>query len=221
MPIAQSKSQKVGHNSLSDTVYEFLYRQIRSGKFQPGQKITETQIAQSQEISRGPVREAMKRLAEDRLITLVPRSACYVCELPREEIVEIYDIRERLETLALEYAFNRFDKKKIEALRDKFNACRQLEGDKFIREEQKLDSQFHLLIYETSGRNNLQDILSRLHAKIEIFRAREAQTTRTKLALEHHIAILNAILAGEKADALQLLNQHIRSSREYILSSVG
>lgn len=221
MSIPQSKSPKVKHNSLSDTVYEFLSRKIRSGKFQPGQKITETQIAQSQEISRGPVREAMKRLAEDRLITLVPRSACYVCERSREEIVEIYDIRERLESLAFAYAFDRFDKKKIGALRDKFHACRRLKGDKFVREELNLDSRFHLLIYETCGRNNLQDILNRLHAKIEIFRTREAQAKRAKLALEHHIAILDAIQAGEKTKALLLLNQHIQSSREYILSTMG
>lgn len=217
MPTTQNKK----YNSLSDTVHEVLFRQIRTGKLKPGQKITETQIAQSQEISRGPVREAMKRLAEDRLITLVPRSACYVCELTLQEAVEIYDIRERLESLALEYAFDAFDRKKIETLREKFHACSKLKGDKFTREELKLDSRFHLLMYETAGRSNLRDILNRLHAKIEIFRTREAQASRAKLALEHHIAILDAILAGKKKQALRLLDDHIQASREYILSTLA
>ena len=215
------KTQRKTHKSLSDTVYEDLYRRILTGKLKPGQRIIEAQIAQSQGISRGPVREAMKRLAEDRLISLVPRSACYVCQLTREEAVEIYDMRSRLESLALEYAFDKFNQKKVEDLREKFQKCTELKGERFAREELKLDSQLHLLINETAGGSNLQDVLNRLRAKIEIFRTREAHASRAQLALEHHIAILDAILAGKKKQSLRLLENHIQTSREYILSTLA
>ena len=217
MPTSRSKK----HNSLSDIVYEDVYKQILTGKHKPGQKITETKIAEFQGISRGPVREAMKKLAEDRLITLVPRSACYVWELSREEVLEIYDIRERLESLAMEYAFDKFDQKKIATLREKFQKCMKLKGDKFAKEELKLDSQLHLLIYETTDRSNLQDVLNRLHAKIEIFRTREVYASRAQLAFEHHINILDAILGGKKKQAIKLLENHIEASREYILSTLA
>ena len=97
----------------------------------------------------------MKKLAEEGLISLIPRSGCYIWDISREEVLEIYDIRKCLESLAMEYAFDKFDRKKIEAMREKFQKCMKLRGEKFAREELKLDSQFHLLIYETAGGNNL------------------------------------------------------------------
>ena len=208
------------HNSLSDIVCKDVYKRILSGKLGPGQKITETAIARFQGISRGPVREAMKKLAEDGLITLVPRSGCYVWKYSQEEVMEIYDIRKRLESLAMEYAFDKFDRKKLEALREKFQKCILLEDTKFAREELKLDSQFHTLIYETAGGDNLQDMLAKLHAKTQIFRTREVQASRAQLALEHHTAILDAILDGKKKQAIKLLESHIETSRKYILSTL-
>ena len=207
------------HNSLSDTVYRSLYRRIVGGKLKPGQKITETQIAESHDISRAPVREALRRLAEDGLVNLVPRSACYVCEFTRDEIVEIFDIRKRLECLALEYAFDKFDRKKIQDLREKFHKCLKLKGEKFSFEELNLDSRLHTLIYETAA-GNLRDLLTKLRAKIEIFRTKEARENRAKIALEHHIAILDAILAGDRKQAIRRLENHIEASRKYILSTL-
>ncbi|MDY7011875.1 MAG: GntR family transcriptional regulator [Planctomycetota bacterium] len=204
--------------ALSDRVYRKLYRRIVTGKLKPGQRITELQIAKSEGVSQAPVREALKRLAEDRLVDLIPRSGCYVCKLTHDEIAEIYDIRERLECLAMEYAFDKFDRKKIEGLREKFHKCLNLKGKGFTREELKLDSQLHTLIYETAGGKHLWDVLNRLHAKIEIFRTREAQASRAEIAIEHHIAILDAILTGKKNKALRLLENHIETSRKYVLS---
>ena len=217
MPILRSKK----HNSLSDTVYEDVYKRMLTGKLKSGQKITETQIAQFQGISRGPVREAMKKLAEDGLVTLIPRSGCYVWKFTREEVLEIYDIRKCLESLAMEYAFDKFDRKKLETLRERFRKSMLLKDEKFAREELKLDSQFHALIYETAGGDNLQDMLLRLHAKTQIFRTREVQASRAQLALEHHTAILDAILAGKKTQAIKLLENHIETSRKYILSTLA
>ena len=208
------------HNSLSDTVYQNLYNRIVSGKLKAGQKITETEIAESEGISRAPVREALKRLGEDGLIRLVPRIACYVCEFTRDEIIEIFDIRKRLECLALEYAFDKFDLKKIENLKEKFRKCLKLKGASLSREELKLDSQLHRLICETSNGVNLQDMLGRLRAKIEVFRTREAQANRARIALDDHVAILNAILAGDKKKALRGLEKHIEISREYTLANL-
>jgi len=211
---------KIKHNSLSDTVYDFLYRRIAGGKLKPGQKITELQVAASHGISRSPVREALKRLAEDRLVKLVPRSGCYVCELTHDEVAEIFDIRKRLECLALEYAFPRFNRKELEDLGTKFQRCLKLDESSLAKEELKLDSHLHAMICNASGGRNLQDMLGKLRARIEMFRAREAAASRARLALEHHIAILDAILAGDRKGAVRFLEKHIDASREYTLASL-
>ena len=109
--------------SLADKIYQNIYKKIVSGELKPGTKITEMGLSQSEGTSRSPVREALKRLADDRLVTLIPKSSCYISRPTPEEVEVLFEIRRRLECLALEYAFNQFDKDKLVALKQDFNDC--------------------------------------------------------------------------------------------------
>ncbi len=216
------KKRDKKHHALSDMVYEKLYDRIVTGKYEPGRRIKEMQIAEAEGISRAPVREAIRRLSEDRLITLVPRSGCYVRSLTREDAKTIFDIRKRLECLAMEYAFDRFDMAKVARLKEAFEKCRRLDDAKMVAKEVKLDSQLHSLIYETSGSGDLQALLDKLWAKIQLFRLREAmEPDRAGVALAAHVGILDAILAGDKTGAMSLLTEHIEETQRYTLAKVG
>ncbi len=211
--------KKVGV-ALSDKIYEKLYRRIVSGKLKSGQRITELQIAKSEGVSQAPVREALKRLAEERLVDLVPRSGCYIAKLTREDANYLFEIRKRLESLSLEYAFDKFDMQKVEKLREKFKKCLAIEQSKMVLQELKLDEQFHSLICESSGSRDLQVLTSKLWARIQLFRIREATDfCRARSALDSHIKILDAILAGNTKKARHLLVEHIESSRRYVLKT--
>ena len=208
-----------GRRGLSDRVYDRLYKQIVAGRLSPGQRITELQVAGDLGISRAPVREALKRLAEDRLVRLVPRSGCYVCKLAPEEAAEIFEIRKRLECLALEYAFDKFDRKKIAGLTARFTACLALDDAGLIRRELKLDGELHALIRRTAGSENLEVLLNKLQARVQLFRAREArEPARARSALASHLHIMEAIAAGRKNRALRLLLEHIEEAQEYTLA---
>jgi len=160
------------------------------------------------------VREALKRLAEDRLVVLVPRSGCYICELTEKDVTEIFEIRKRLEGLALEYAFETFDLEEVRNLRQKFAECLNLGGKKLVQEELKLDSKFHSMIFEKSGSPCLQDLLSKILARIKIFRTRGTYVIeKAKGALETHLDILDSILKGDRDRALEVLNEHIDISK--------
>ena len=206
------------NNGLSDKVYRSLYNRIVTGRLKPGQRITEMQIAKSKGVSQAPVREALKRLAEDRLVDLVPRSGCYVCELTREDVDYLFEIRKRLESLALEYAFENLDPKRVQNLRQKFNECRELGKHKLVQKELKLDSLLHSMIFEASGSKDLQVLLNKLWARIQLFRIREAtDLARARLALKRHIEILDSILARDMKKAQGLLLQHLEESQQNIL----
>ena len=126
-------------NSISRIVHQSIYKQILSGKLKPNDRITEQAISKSMGISRAPVREALKRLAEDRLIVLEPRSGCFVADLPKEEIEEIYEIRKRLESMALEFAFNNLDYKQIKTLKKQFLEAGKLSPRDMVKKETKQD----------------------------------------------------------------------------------
>ena len=206
-------------NSISEAVYQAIYKQILAGNLKPGEKITEAGISSSMEISRAPVREALKRLAEDRLVTLVPRSGCFVSELNAKEIEEIYEIRKRLECMALEYAFDKLDLKAIKELRDRFVNCRTQSGAQFVKNEIQLDSQLHNLVSQSSGCPNLQEMLEKLRARVQMFRIREADhLDRTQDALQDHVRILDAIIASDKQRAIENMTTHIEHTCRNVLT---
>ncbi len=202
------------HNSLSEKVYEEIYRQISLGKLQPGQKITESQISQAMGISRAPVREAFKQLADDKLITLVPRSGCYVSKISSSEISEIYEIRKLLECMALEHAFDKLNLKQIAELKNKFQECLDDEEDVLIKKTIVLDNQFHCIISKASECQNLSEILEKFRARIQLLRIRKSNVKgHAKNAIAEHLGIINSILDRKKQDAINLLTQHIENTK--------
>jgi len=206
-------------NSLSGIVYQAIYKQILAGKLKPGEKITEAGISNSMEISRAPVREALKRLAEDHLVTLVPRRGCFVSELNANEIEEIYEIRKRLECMALEYAFEKFDLRAIKELRKKFMDCKKKSGAQFVKSEIQLDSQLHNLISRSSGCPNLQEMLEKLRARVQMFRVREADyLERAQDAWKEHIRILDMIIASDKKNTIKSMAMHIEHTCKNVLT---
>jgi len=218
---ASARKGRKRHNALSDTVYEDLYAKIVSGRLKPGERITEQEVAEAEGISRAPVREALKRLAQDRLVEFIPRSACYVRRLTREDVEDLFAVRRDLERLAMQRAFGRFNGPEVESIREMFAGCLDLGEGKLARRELALDVEFHRLIYVTSGSAIIQDMLDKLWARVQVLRAREAMRgNRAKVALEGHIAILDAILAGDRRGALRLLDEHIREARRYALSTL-
>ena len=203
-------------SALSDKIYQKLYKRIIAGKLKPGQRITELQIANSEGVSQAPVREALKRLAEDRLVDLVPRSGCFIANPAKEDIICLFDIRKKLECLALEYAFDQFDFTKIKKLRDQFEQCLTLEQSKMVSNEIKLDEQLHEFICKSSGSDDLYSLINKLLARIQLFRIKEASNIeRARQAIDQHIKILDAILDRDRAHAEQLLLHHIEESQRY------
>ena len=208
-------------NSLSEKLYQRIYRQIVSGRLKAGQKLTESGMSESMGISRAPVREALKRLAEDRLVKLVPRSGCFVSKLDADQIEEIYEIRKRLECMALEYAFEKLNVDQIRDIRKQFAQCRKMSAADFVKKEIKLDAQLHNLISQSSGCPNLQELLSKLHARIQIVRIRQADyIDRAKDALSEHIKLLNAIISRNKKLAVKQLATHIDHTRKNMIRNI-
>lgn len=196
--------------AISDLIYEKIYNQIVSGKLSPGQRITELQIAQTQGVSQAPVREALKRLAEDRLVNLVPRSGCYVCKITKEDADYLFEIRKRLEVLALELAFEKFDMDMITELCDKMKGCLKLQEKTLVKRALKFDDQFHSMICEASGSVDLTIMVGKLRARIQMLRIRAARDPlRAKEALKRHIQILEAIISRKRREAIKLLTCHI------------
>ena len=204
--------------SLSKRVYDYIVNQLKTGKFKPGGKITEMFIANQVGISRGPVREAFKQLARDRLIHFIPRSGCYLADLDLEEVVEIYEIRKRLESLAMELGFHNYDCKEFVKLRNKFESVRPNICEDSLDQALKYDRALHDLIVHHSNADNIIGFLETLQVKIDIFRWRgKYYIDRIEPALREHLGILDAIINRDKHKAIEKLTDHLEQSRINII----
>lgn len=207
-----------GSASLEVRVYNEVKEALLSGQYQKGEWLTEHMLTQKLGVSRTPVRSALQRLAEDGLVSLTPNRGAVVIGIAKEDIVDIYRIRMRLEGLASAMAAEKVTqetKQKLSETVALFEFYAQRQDTERIEE---LDTVFHSMIYEASGSRTLQRILTDLHSNTKAYRTQSLCIPGRRLkTLEEHKEILNAILTGDAERAESLTSAHIERAMENML----
>ena len=203
--------------SLADQVFEKLENDIITGVYPRGEILTELKLVEQLGVSRTPIREALRRLEQERLIRDSGKGSV-VLGITEEDLLDIMDIRQRIEGLVAYYAaLNMTDEAKaklthIVELQEFYHS----KGD--ADRLQQVDDQFHDMICQLSGRTVLMDTLIPLHRKTRRFRRISLQdpsrTSRTKA--EHH-AIYEALMVGDAQRAMELTAQHIENAKEHMI----
>ena len=196
-------------NSLSDQVYTMLKDQILSGQLKGGMKIPEESLAEQFGVSRTPIREAIRRLAEYGLITIKPRSHATVSLISEQEASDIAKVRVTLEQLAIDSIDEASYTKNVKELSRYAADCQYAMGigDRATVFEQ--DSLFHLALIRSSGNSALISICERLDAKIQQLRIAQ-NLPEDELACYHgqHAQMMTFLKNGEKEACKRLLYDH-------------
>jgi len=196
-----------------DRLVAHVYAKIVAGELAPGQRITETALAEDFGASRTPVREAVRRLVELGVVVAHPRARLEVAAPDTREMVEIHQVREELECMALRLAVPSMTAADLEALRDLAAACERMarKGDRV--ETFRADSRFHLAIASAGGNRCLQDVLARLDVKIQMCRAFACVSpAKIRRSVAMHRAILDTIERRDVKAAQKLMREHVRST---------
>ena len=203
--------------SLSDQVFERLEDEILAGNYQRGDTLTEMKLVADLGVSRTPIRDALRRLEQERLIETTPRGIL-VLGVTKKDLADIYAIRIRVEGLAAREAAKYITDKQLAELRE------TLELQEFYTEKQNpdsikgMDSQFHRQIYLFSGSTILYETLIPLHKKIQRYRrAAMSVSSRAQESVAEHRAVYEAIAARNPAEADRLMEEHVRKARDHTL----
>ena len=197
--------------SIADQIFEQLERDILSGKYPRGELLSEQRLSSELGVSRTPVREAIRRLEQEKLLEDAPRGVIVV-GISREDMMDMYEIRLQLEgPMARRAALNISDEQ-LHQMRDILDLqhfyCERQRSDS-SDQIKNLDSRVQELLYAADGSRTFYDVLSRLHKKITKFRM--ASVSRRSRALEsiaEHEAIYEALAAHDpdRAEAAALLH---------------
>ncbi len=206
--------------TLADRVCDEIVTAIVKGDMPPGFKISEPELARTYGISRGPLREAMRRLEGLRLIERKPHIGARVVKLSVKELVEIYRVREALEGMACRLAAEFMTEEEIQGLRDLLDeherTVEQHDGRAYFQKEGDLD--FHFRIVQGSRNATLLEILgSDLYHLVRMYRYQfSVSSARPKRALKEHRQIVDAIDARDPELAELLMRRHISAARQNI-----
>ena len=204
--------------SLADQVFEKLEDNIITGVYPRGEILTELKLVEQLGVSRTPIREALRRLEQERLIQDCPKGSL-VLGITAEDLEDIMNIRQRIEGLAAYYATKNLTPESAE----KFKQISDLQDFYYSKQDmdrlREMDDAFHEAIYELSGRTVIRDTLQPLHHKTQRFRRISMSAPgRTAATVEEHKALCNAILSGNAELASQLAEQHIGNARIYMIA---
>ena len=206
--------------SLADQVFERLENDIIQGVYPRGEILTELRLAEELGVSRTPIREALRRLEQERLIESAGKGS-KVLGITEDDLLDIMTIRERVEGVAAYYAAQNITPQGRKELTDIVD----LQDFYFSREDaahlQQVDDQFHDAICRLSRRAVLIDTLVPLLRKTRRYRKRSLEnwkrTTNTK---QEHFAIYQAIISGDAPLAEKLTAQHISNAKAHMMKGM-
>ena len=203
--------------SIADQIFEQLERDILSGKYQRGELLTELRLSEELGVSRTPIREAIRRLEQENILEEAGRGVTVV-GISQEDMLDMYEIRTRIEGLAAEWAARRITEEELGQMRD------TLELKRFYTEKpdgnhsdqiKNLDSRFHEQVYRACGSRALTDTLLNLHKKMTKFRmASVSKHSRALQSVEEHEAVLAALSAHDGKAANEAMTRHVINARD-------
>ncbi len=199
--------------SLADQVFEKLENGIITGTYARGEVLTELMLVEQLGVSRTPIREALRRLEQERLIKDSGKGSV-VLGITAQDLLDIMDIRERTECLAAYYATVSITPEKLQHLQQICELQDFYFQKRDIEKLREMDDRFHNAIYDLAGRAVIRDTLLPLHKKSTRYRKISIQDDkRLKASVKEHRDIFEAIKAADADLAAKLMSQHIANAK--------
>ncbi len=219
-----ANAPKNAGTTLADHLLEVLQTAIVEGDLSPGEKLREPDLAAKFGTSRGPLRDALRRLEARRLVITTPNAGARVVSLSTDQLIELYEVREALEGMTCRLAAENMsdtELDELDALLTTHGAeIERQNGREYFRQHGDLD--FHFRIASACGNALLRDALCVDHYQLmRLYRHKFSnQSGRPNRALAEHRRILGALQERDGELAEILMRRHIRAARLQIEKSV-
>lgn len=206
--------------SLADQIFERLENDIIQGVYPRGEILTELRLAEELGVSRTPIREALRRLEQERLIESAGKGSV-VLGITETDLLDIMTIRERVEGVAAYYAAQNITPEGIKELSDIVDLQEFYFARKDAAHLHQVDDRFHDAICQLSNRNVLIDTLLPLLRKTRRYRKLSLENwDRTSNTKQEHYAIYQAIVSGNAPLAEELTAKHISNAKAHMMKGM-
>ena len=195
--------------SLANQVYQQIEKNILSGVYSPGEIISESKLSEELGVSRTPIREAMARLENEKLIGITP-SGTVGLGITYQDVADMFTVKRALEPIVVKKAAMNISGEDLAKLKEILDQQEFYVEKQNIEKVRNLDTQFHDIIYSASGSPILQAILSPIHHKLMKYRKDSlTKTGRSRYSISEHVKIYEAIEAGDQEKIEELVLNHV------------
>ncbi|MGQ9517988.1 MAG: GntR family transcriptional regulator [Anaerolineae bacterium] len=199
---------------MAQTATERAYRTIREKiirlEYAPGELLVESGLAEELGTGRTPVREALKMLACENLVVIIPQRGIYVADISLTDLQEIAELRLAVEGLAAQLAAQRITPQQLERLRSLTHQLAHTAPDD-VERLMEIDRQFHLAVAEAAGNKHLADVIISLYDKsLRLWRLALTRVGALASSIERHEELLDALEYGNAAKAAEIMQEHVR-----------
>jgi DNA-binding GntR family transcriptional regulator len=208
--------------SLYEQTYEALRASILSGDLAPGQRLVETQLAERLQVSRTPIREAMRQLQRDTLVMADSSGGLRVASLSVEDVIQLYDCRLALEQFAVQGACQHATPEQVRSLEQLVTQSETLSRSQtaYSPEMLDLDYRFHRLIAESSGNRWLVSLLDQVFDKMALLRVQTTRRNPRVLEIrQEHRQIFEAIQTGWRSRSEADITAAVAAIRTHLIAS--
>lgn len=201
------------HSPLTHLVMEALRSRILGGQVPPGERLVEGRLSEELGVSRMPVREALRQLAAEGLVTIEPRRGASVTSFSAEQMRELVEVRATLEGLNAKLAAKRHDPAQIAELERVLDEGMQLAESSDAAVTMQMNQRFHDALSNIAANSVLQEIMRSLRDRTALVFA-PINRTRGKQNWEEHAAILRAVIKGDAELAALLATRHVYNAAQ-------
>lgn len=217
--MSSTQGQKDGRDkySLRGRVFQSIREDILGGRYEQNTELKEAAIGAELGVSRTPVREALRQLELEGLVTIIPNRGAYVNMITAKDVQDIYVIRSMLEGLCARWATQSITAEQLDSMEETLCLSEYHTSKKNYEKLYELDSLFHEQLYEAGGSRILNHILSDFHDYVKMVRKATISTSsRSVTSTEEHRAIFEAIKEKDPDKAEALAKEHVKHTIESI-----
>lgn len=205
----------------TDSIYEAMLDQILRGKWQPGEELKETRVAQLLKVNPATVRRAAEWLSNEGLLTRMPRRGWKVSLIDDADIQDIYRIRMALEPLYVSSAIRQISPETLDRLESESNELIRLGEKATVYQRRQADYNFHRTLAEASGSRTVCQTLEPLIRKTLLVTAVSFRFARTRQTYEEHNRILAGFRRNDEDEAIEQLKVHLHNAAQSNKSIFG
>ena len=200
---------------LSESLLGKLQRDILTGEFKPGKKLTEQELCSRYMVSRTPVREALKQLETDGLVENILNRGAFVVGMSDKDYEDMFELRKIYEIQAVKWAIERISEEEMEKLEETFEFMEFYTLRNDIDKMLTINTGFHQVIYEASHNRQLKKLLSSYQNFVKYKNAESVyDDDYLQSVLEEHRAIFKAFVDKDVKAGAQAMERHMNKTKE-------